>query len=186
LVYKFQIAIIGGRDIDSDGEKLVEDIARMIIEEGYRIVTGGLGVLPKAAYRGAKSAENSTDSDTISILPGFDPKPAIEYSDIIIPTGLDAYRNVLVSNSDAIIAVGGGAGTLSEIAYAWQFRRPIIAALVDGWSSKIAGESIDSRNRKKDDSVEDIVFPCENIVQIRLKLKQLLPLYTKRHRGIPE
>ena len=44
MVYKFQIAIIGGRDIDSDGE-LVEDIARMIIEEGYRIVTGGLGVL---------------------------------------------------------------------------------------------------------------------------------------------
>ena len=186
MVYKFQIAIIGGRDIDSDGEKMVEDIAKMIIEEGYRIVTGGLGVLPKAAYRGAKSAENSTDSDTISILPGFDPKPAMEYSDIIIPTGLDAYRNALVSNSDAIIAVGGGAGTLSEIAYAWQFRRPIIATLVDGWGSNLAGESIDSRNRKIDDSVEDVVFPCENIVQIRLKLKQLLPLYTKRHRGIPE
>ena len=186
MVYKFQIAIIGGRDIDSTSEKFVEDIARMIVEEGFRIVTGGLGVLPRAAYRGAKSARNSTDADTISILPGFDPKPAIEHSDIIIPTGLDTYRNALISNSDAIIAVGGGAGTLSEIAYGWQFKRPIIATSVDGWSSNLAGESIDSRNRKIDNSVEDIIFPCENVEQIRIKLRQVLPIYTKRHKGIPE
>ena len=75
LSYRFQIAIIGGRDIDQEAQILVEDISRMLVEEGYRIVTGGLGLLPSAAHLGAKSASNSTEADTIAILPGFDPNP---------------------------------------------------------------------------------------------------------------
>ena len=71
LSYRFQIAIIGGRDIDQEAQILVEDISRMLVEEGYRIVTGGLGLLPSAAHRGAKSASNSTEADTIAILPGL-------------------------------------------------------------------------------------------------------------------
>ena len=67
LSYRFQIAIIGGRDIDQEAQILVEDISRMLVEEGYRIVTGGLGLLPSAAHRGAKSASNFTEADTIAI-----------------------------------------------------------------------------------------------------------------------
>ncbi len=184
MTYKPQIGIIGGRGIGLDAEEFVEGVSRMLVEEGYRIVTGGLGVLPKAAHRGAKSATNSTDADTISILPGFDPKPALKHSDIIIPTGLDVGRNAIVANSDAVIAIGGGAGTLSEIAYAWQFKRPILATSFKGWSSKMAGKSIDERRKLPD--IEDVIFPCNTIDEIRLKLKQVLPIYTKRHRGIPE
>ena len=55
MTYRPQIAIIGGRDIDQEAQILVEDISRMLVEEGYRIVTGGLGLLPSAAHRGAKS-----------------------------------------------------------------------------------------------------------------------------------
>ena len=186
MTYKSQIAIIGGRGIAPEAQKLVENISKMLVEEGFRIVTGGLGALPSAAHRGAKSASNSTDSDTIAILPGFDPRPAFDHADIIIPTGLDASRNAIVANSDAVIAVGGGAGTLSEIAYAWQFKRPIIATSIEGWSSKIAGQVVDNRKRLDDPVLEDIVFPCNSVEEIRSKLQDVLPKFTKRHRGIPE
>ena len=86
MTYRSQIAIIGGRGIDSEAQTLVENISKMLVEEGFRIVTGGLGALPSAAHRGAKSASNSTGSDTIAILPGFDPRPALDHADIIIPT----------------------------------------------------------------------------------------------------
>ena len=186
MTYRSQIAIIGGRGIDSESQTLVENISKMLVEEGFRIVTGGLGALPSAAHRGAKSASNSTGSDTIAILPGFDPRPALDHADIIIPTGLDVSRNAIVANSDAVIAVGGGAGTLSEIAYAWQFKRPIIATSVHGWSSKIAGQVVDSRIRLDDPNTEDIVFPCNTVEEIRSKLVEVLPKFTKRHSGIPE
>ena len=186
MTYRPQIAIIGGRDIDQVAQILVEDISRMLVEDGYRIVTGGLGLLPSAAHRGAKTASNSTSADTIAILPGFDPKPAYNHADIIIPTGLDVSRNAIVANSDAVIAVGGGAGTLSEIAYAWQFKRPILATSVEGWSSKIAGQVVDNRKRLDDSKLDDIVFPCNNIEDIRLKLEEVLPIFSKRHQGIPE
>ena len=186
MTYKPQIAIIGGRDIDQGAQILVEDISRMLVEEGYRIVTGGLGLLPSAAHRGAKSASNSTEADTIAILPGFDPQPAYNHADIIIPTGLDVSRNAIVANSDAVIAVGGGAGTLSEIAYAWQFKRPILATSVEGWSSKVAGQVVDNRKRLDDPVLEDIVFSCNSVEEICSKLQDVLPKFTKRHRGIPE
>ena len=92
----------------------------------------------------------------------------------------------IVANSDAIIAVGGGAGTLSEIAYAWQFKRPILATSVKGWSSKIAGQAMDNRKRLDNPSIDDIVFPCNNVEEIRSKLAEVLPEFTKRHHGVPE
>ena len=54
MTYRSQIAIIGGRGIDSESQTLVENISKMLVEEGFRIVTGGLGALPSAAHRGAK------------------------------------------------------------------------------------------------------------------------------------
>ena len=98
MTYRSQIAIIGGRGIDSEAQTLVENISKMLVEEGFRIVTGGLGALPSAAHRGAKSASNSTGSDTIAILPGFDPRPALDHADIIIPTG-----DTIIDINDIII-----------------------------------------------------------------------------------
>jgi uncharacterized protein (TIGR00725 family) len=68
----------------------------------------------------------------LAILPGFDPTIAQEYADITIATGLDQARNLIIVNSDAIIAIGG-AGTLSEIAYAWSLKRLIIAFDLPDW-----------------------------------------------------
>ena len=67
--------------------------------------------MQQAAHRGAKKSKNSGDGDTIAILPGFEPNPAIGHADIIIPTGLDVLRNGIVANSDAVICIQGGSGT---------------------------------------------------------------------------
>ena len=143
--YKPQIAIIGSRSLPENSLLLVEDISKALVDEGFRIVTGGIGTLQKAAQRGAKKSDKSGDGDTIAILPGFDPRPAVGYADIIIPTGLDVLRNAIVANSDVVICVCGGSGTLSEIAFAWQLNRPILSIGGGGWSSNLAGVTIDHR-----------------------------------------
>ncbi len=184
LKFDFKLQSLGDDDIDQEAQILVEDISRMLVEDGYRIVQG-VWVFCHPLHRGAKSASNSTEADTIAILPGFDPKPAYNHADIIIPTGLDVSRNAIVANSDAVIAVGGGAGTLSEIAYAWQFKRPILATpLLRVGVQKVAGQVVDNRKRLDDPVLEDIVFPCNSVEEIRSKLQDVLPKFTKRHRGI--
>jgi len=185
MTYKKQVAIIGARDLDDTALDLVENIGEMLVSQGYRIVTGGIGTLPKAAHRGAKRSHRAGEADTISILPGFDPIDAIEHADIIIPTGMDIARNLLVANSDAVIAVGGGAGTLSEIAFAWQLKRPILATSITGWSERLCDEKIDTRTRIETDYAQDIVFSCPTVETIRSKLREVLPIYSKRHKGIP-
>jgi uncharacterized protein (TIGR00725 family) len=79
------------------------------------LVCGGLGGVMEAACRGAKEA----GATTIGILPGTDRADANPFVDVAVPTGLGEARNALVVRAaDALIAVGGGYGTLSEIAFA--------------------------------------------------------------------
>lgn len=116
-------------------------------------MTGGLGDLLKAIAKGARKSPNYTDGTLIAILPGFDPSLAEDYADIAIATGLDQARNIIVANSDAVIAIGGGAGILSEIAHAWSLKRLIIAFELPGWSGLRGGRRIDAlpRNPKRQD-----------------------------------
>ena len=146
-------------------------------------MTGGLGDLPKALAKGARKSPNYTDGTLLAILPGFDPTVAQEYADIIIATGLDQARNIIIANSDAIIAVGGGAGTLSEIAYAWSLKRLIIAFDLPGWSSSLSGQRIDQRQRYPD-VPEDQVYKVTTSAEAIEKLGHYLPKYTKRHSHI--
>ena len=90
---------------------------------GAVLVCGGLGGAMEAACRGAK-AEGGT---TLGILPGTDRSAANPYVDVAVPTGLGEARNALVVRAaDALIAVEGGYGTLSEIALALRAGKPVI------------------------------------------------------------
>jgi len=162
---------------------IAEELGEKFTDEGYRIMTGGLGDLPKALAKGARKSSNYMDGTLLAILPGFDPAIAQEYADIVIATGLDHARNLIIANSDAIIAIGGGAGTLSEIAYAWSLKRLIIAFDLPGWSSFLSGQKIDQRQRYPNIS-EDQVYKVTTIKDAMEKLRLYLPKYTKRHNGI--
>lgn len=178
-MYKPQIAIIGSRELSPSSLSLLNALAHELVSQGYRMVTGGLGTLQQAVHEGAKSNPQHTDCDTIVLLPGFDPKPAINHADVIIPTGLDAYRNALVANSEVVVAIGGGAGTLSEMAFAWQFKRPIIAIGNEGWAARLAGESLDSRH-------ESLIVDCtsSSIEEIVAQIELQIELQRPRHNGI--
>lgn len=178
--YKPQIAIIGSRNLSDEGLELVEKLSTLLIDEGFRIITGGLGSLQKSAHFGAKKSKSSGDGDTIAILPGFDPQPAIGFADIIIPTGLDVLRNGIVANSDAVVCVEGGSGTLSEIAFAWQLNRPIISIGRGGWSSELKGRTIDQR------FPESKIIDCSQCdISIVIKtIKAEISKNKSRHTGI--
>lgn len=109
------VAVAGPGRCDPDTAALAEAVGRELGERGAVLVCGGLGGVMEAACRGAKVAGGTT----LGILPGTDRDAANKWVDIAIATGLGEARNTLVVRAaDALVAVGGEFGTLSEIAFA--------------------------------------------------------------------
>jgi uncharacterized protein (TIGR00725 family) len=124
-----------------------EVIGAGLVDAGFRVATGGLGGVMTAASRGARQAAGWTDGSVIGVLPGLVAADANPFVDLVVPTGMNYARNtLLVAMADVVVAVGGGSGTLSEIALAWQHGKPIVALdLGEGWSARLAGERLDHR-----------------------------------------
>src|SRR5687767_2686020 len=140
------IAVIGNGRATPGAEAVAQELGRLIVESGWRVLSGGLGGVMEAASRGAKLAKNYREGDTIGILPGGDAAKANAHVDIVVPSNLGYARNVLiVTMADAVVAVGGGAGTLTEMAMAWQLGRIVVGLDVDGWSKRLGGSSIDDQ-----------------------------------------
>jgi hypothetical protein len=177
------IAIIGDTHFTDEGVKwaATSALAERLIDAGYRIIHGGLGDIARAASEGARKSPQYMDGDLVAILPGFDPEEAQGTGDIVLATGLDIMRNAIIVNSDAVIAIGGGAGTLSELAFAWELKRLVIAYKVEGWSGELGGKKIDSRVRIEDK--DDRVFEVSNETEAIAILDECLPAYVKRHHG---
>ncbi|MEJ2697500.1 MAG: TIGR00725 family protein [Candidatus Sulfobium sp.] len=117
------IGVIGGRKTEKHLLKEAEEVGRMIAEKGAVMVCGGLRGVMEAASRGARAAGGLT----VGILPQEHKRDANQFIDIAIPTGLGIGRNAIIARTaDALIAVGGEYGTLSEIAFALQMRKPVI------------------------------------------------------------
>src|SRR6266545_6465443 len=117
------IAVIGAGRCDPQTATVAEQVGRRLAQAGGIVVCGGLGGVMESACRGAKSAGGLT----VGILPGNDRADANRWLDIVIPTGMGEARNILVVRSaQALIAVGGEFGTLSEIAFALKLGIPVI------------------------------------------------------------
>ncbi len=117
------LAVVGSASCDAGTAALAEEVGREIARRGAVLICGGRGGVMEAACRGARSAGGTT----VGILPGTDRSQANPYVDIPIVTGLGEARNALVVRSaDAVIAVSGGYGTLSEIALALKMGRPVV------------------------------------------------------------
>ncbi len=117
------VAVVGPGDADPDLVALAERVGEELARRGAAIVCGGLGGVMAAACRGAKRAAGRT----VGILPGGDRRDGNAWLDVAIPTGMGEARNVLVVRAaDAVIAIGGAYGTLSEIAFALKLGRRVI------------------------------------------------------------
>jgi len=109
-----RIAVIGGSRAGRQALDTALELGRLIARSGAVVVCGGLGGVMEAASRGAREEGGLV----IGILPGGSVADANPWVDIPIATGLGYTRNALVvMNADAVIAVDGEYGTLSEIAY---------------------------------------------------------------------
>ena len=123
------IAVIGGGQCSAEEVSLAEAVGRGLAKRGAILICGGLGGVMEAACKGAKSAGGTT----IGILPGEDRSAANPYVDTPIVTGIGYARNlIVVKSAEAVIAIDGSYGTLSEIAYALQSGIPVIG--LDTWS----------------------------------------------------
>lgn len=118
------IAVIGAGHPGATEDPRAVALGRALAEEGAVLVCGGLSGVMEAACRGAREAGGTT----VGILPGPDRSAANPFVDVAVATGLGELRNALVvRTADAIIAVGGGYGTLSEIALALKAAVPVVA-----------------------------------------------------------
>jgi uncharacterized protein (TIGR00725 family) len=126
---------IGVAGASQAGPSLVEQgerLGRRLGEAGVVVVCGGGGGVMEAVCRGARAAGGTT----VGLLPGLDRGDANPYLSVSVPTGLGQGRNLLlVRASDALVAVGGGFGTLSEIALALRTGVPVIGLAT--WSLEL-------------------------------------------------
>jgi uncharacterized protein (TIGR00725 family) len=130
------IGIIGGSEVSKDTYRLAQEVGEEIARRGAVLVCGGMQGVMEAACKGASEA----DGLTIGILPGDNRTQANPYVKIPIVTGIGYARNVaVVRTSQAVIAVDGSYGTLTEIGYALQAGIPVIG--LSTWSVTIDGKT---------------------------------------------
>lgn len=143
------LSVIGnGGEISASFAASAERIGELAVDAGFRVACGGRDGVMDAVMRGAHRSARYREGDTIGILTSYECTDASGWCDIVIPTGIGYARNmVVVASGDVVVAMGGGAGTLSEIALAWQIRRPILAWVgEEGWAARLAGIRLDSRH----------------------------------------
>ena len=151
------IAVIGGSQASRKEIRLAEEVGSELAKKGAILVCGGLGGVMEAACRGA----SSEGGVTIGILPGENRREANSYVQIPIVTGMGYARNIaVVKSAQAVIAIGGSYGTLSEIGHALQSGIPVIG--LETWSL--------SKNGKLDSSI----IPAENPAEAVEKALELI------------
>jgi uncharacterized protein (TIGR00725 family) len=128
------IAVVGPASAPVEQLEAAEEAGAAIAVAGAGLVCGGLGGVMEAACRGARSRGGLT----LGLLPGTDREAANGWVIVAVPTGLGEARNALVVRAaDAVVAIGGGWGTLSEIALALRTGVPVVG--VGTWEATIGG-----------------------------------------------
>lgn len=133
-----RVSVIGGGRIGENDTDIAFQVGKLLVEHDHTLVCGGRTGAMEAACRGAKEG----GGQTIGILPSTDPNDANDYVDVPIATGIGNARNVLVAlNGEGMIAIDGSYGTLSEIAHALDFGRPVAGI---GTHDVVGVERVDS------------------------------------------
>jgi uncharacterized protein (TIGR00725 family) len=139
------VAVCGAGRATEQEARRAEEVGRLLAEAGAILVCGGLGGVMDAAARGAASAGGTS----IGILPGETRRGSSRHLTIVVPTALGEARNALVVRAaDAVIAIGGEFGTLSEIALAGKMGKPVIGLRT--WELSKGGQPVDVIERASD------------------------------------
>lgn len=163
-------AICGPRAAGADLLRQAERLGARIAAAGWAVACGGLGGVMEAAARGARRGRGGPTPPVIGIVPGSQASEANAFCDVVIATGVGIARNaILVQSADAVVLCGGGAGTLSEAAMAWQLGKRVIAlAGSGGWADELGAKRIDDRR-------EDRVIRAGDVEEVVRCLQELAP-----------
>lgn len=170
------VAVVGDGSVEPDSLacQAAYEIGKELAMNGYVVMTGGKEGIMEAACRGAKSSKGVT----VGVLPGSDPKEANSHVDIPVPTGMGHLRNGIVAHAQAIIVVGGGAGTKSEVCMAWILKRLIISMRqISGCSQEVADHCLDDKVRFPSNP-HDKIFGADCATEVINLLEEWLPQYT--------
>lgn len=128
--YSLRIAVIGAAECNRDILEMAHKVGYLIAQNGWILITGGRTGVMEAASRGAYESNGIV----VGILPGTSPEEANPYVTVPLATGLGHARNAVITQSaDAVIAIAGGFGTLSEIALALKMKKCVLG--IHTWSS---------------------------------------------------
>jgi uncharacterized protein (TIGR00725 family) len=132
------VAVVGPGSAEPDEAAAAEEVGAAVAAAGCGLVCGGLGGVMEAACRGARSRGGLT----LGLLPGLDREAANGWVVVAVPTGLGEARNALVVRAaDAVVAIGGGWGTLSEVALAMKAGVPVVG--LGTWEPTLRGEPVE-------------------------------------------
>jgi len=133
------IAVCGPGEANDQEAAWAEEVGRLIAQAGAVLVCGGLGGVMDAAARGAESVGGVS----VGLLPGEERDEAGPHLTVAVPTGLGEARNALVVRAaDAVIAISGEFGTLSEIALALKMGKPVVG--LSTWELAKGGRPVDA------------------------------------------
>jgi len=140
---RLQVVVIGDAQADKEKFDFCEQLGRYLAKNEYTVITGGRSGVMEAVSKGAYHAGGIT----VGILPGEDFHEANPWCNVVIPTGMGHTRNSFTAlSADIVISIGGKAGTLTELGFAWIYNKPIIAVKqFGGWSENLSDKKIDDR-----------------------------------------
>jgi len=180
------IAVVGDSTIEPNGDKfkLATELGKVLVDNGYRVQTGGRGGIMEAAFIGAKMSKKYTGNENIAVSPFFNKKFVNPHADIVINTGVDLLRNTIVVTADAVVAIGGGAGTLAEMANAWTMGKLVIGYdNVEGSSARMANAPIDHRKRYEN-IPDDRVYGVKTAADVIKVLNENINRYDHVYRSL--
>ena len=152
------IGVIGGETCTAAEGETAYAVGRELASRGHTLVCGGRGGIMREACRGARSA----DGVTVAILPGDDRSDMNEFVTVPIVTGIGFARNTIIPRTaDALVAVGGRYGTLSEIAFALIAGRPVVT--IGSWDLTLPDG--DSAPLVACEDATDAIDACERLAE---------------------
>ncbi len=135
------VGVIGASDASPDLKQYAQEVGRGVAQRGWALVTGGLGGVMEAASKGAREAGGTV----IGILPTSSAVDANPYVTVPIVTNMGHARNAIIAHTaDALVAIGGGYGTLSEIAIAKKLGKTVVG--LDSWRIEAVERHTDSES----------------------------------------
>lgn len=157
-----QAVVIGDSDAGPELLALAESVGTLLARLGVTVLTGGRGGIMAAASRGAVEAGGLA----VGILPSSHLDDGNAWCSVVVPTGLGHARNAITALAgDVVIVIGGGAGTLSELAFAWMHARPIFVWTGSGGCADLAVQ------RPPDGRASSTITACADLAALEAALR---------------